>query len=328
MTNWVEIEHVDALPVRGTTLTDLDMERIVRHVQRARTVDMIDPIAYLRDRQGVVAVDNVLVPTLGGLLCFGTAPQRYLPMSGIAITRYTGNVAHSQQVIDIRDLTGSLFDLIDAAESYLWTQSNHGFRLVDSPRRVPLDQYPKTVLRELIVNALAHRDYRVTGSRVNIQLFKNEIEWSSPGGLPPGITVENILKSQYTRNPVLVGFLFDAGYIEQRGMGLDTVVHILQDEQLRYPLMEDTRASFLIRIEGHGSVDKQTAHNLSAQVAQVFEVVERAGSGGISSRELSALLNIPIRTINERIKSLIVQKLIVRTGATSNIRYYVYNPDA
>ena len=327
MTSWVEIEHVDALPVRGATLADLDMERLIHHVQRARTVELVDPITYLRDKQGVVEVDGVLVPTLGGVLCFGKAPQRHLPMTGIALTRYAGNVAHSQQVVDIRDLTGTLFELIDAADSYLWTQSNHGFRLGSSPRRIPIDQYPKTVLRELIVNALAHRDYRVSGSRVSIQLFKNELEWSSPGGLPPGITVDNILKSQYTRNPVIVGFLFDAGYIEQRGMGLDTVVHILQEEQLRYPVMEDTHANFLIRIEGHGSVDKQATHGLSAQVVQVYDVIERAGAGGISSRELSAHLTIPIRTINERIKVLIDNNLIVRTGATSNIRYFVYNPD-
>ncbi len=256
MASWVTIEHVDALPIQGCTLDALDMDLVERHLQRARAVSAVNALTYLQQRQAVIERDGVLVPTLGGILCFGRDPQRWLPHTGIALTRYSGHAPNSQQVIDIRDLRGPLFTLIDQAEEYMWSQSTHGFRLDSGPRRIPLDQYPRTVLRELIVNAVAHRDYRVSGSRVKIELFRNEIEWSSPGGLPPSVTVENILKAQYTRNPVIVSFLFDAGYIEQRGMGLDTVVAVLEQEGLPLPQMEDTGASFLIRISGHGSVDR------------------------------------------------------------------------
>jgi len=323
MTNWIEVEHIDALPVRGPTLADLDLERVARHLQVARGVQNQDPLSYLREKQGVTTVAEQVIPTLGGLLCFGREPQRWLPYTGLALTRYAGTEANSQQVADIRDLRGTLFDLIDQAEAYLWTQSNHGFRLESGPRRISLDQYPRIALRELTVNAVAHRDYRVTGSRVKIELFRNEVEWSSPGGLPPHVTVENILKAQYTRNPVIVAFLFDAGYIEQRGMGLDTVVQLLQSEHLPFPHMEDTRANFLIRIEGHSVLDKYAQLGLTPALAQIYTLVERAGGSGLSARELAARLDTPVRTVNNRLRELIERQLIVRTGATTTTRYYI-----
>jgi ATP-dependent DNA helicase RecG len=328
MTNWIEIEHIDALPVRGATLDDIDMARVERHIQNGRSQQGEPPLDYLRRQMGVITINGQVAPTLGGLLCFGKEPQRHLPHTGVSLTRYASLVANSQQVIDIRDLRGQLFDLIDQADAYIWAQSNHGFRLDSGPRRTPFDQYPRTVIRELIVNAMAHRDYRVTGSRVKIEMFKNEIEWYSPGGLPPGVTVANILKSQYTRNPVLVGFLFDAGYIEQRGMGLDTVAHVLHEEQLPFPKMEDTGASFLIRIQGHGAVDKYMALGLDAPLAQLYTLIEGSGRVGISAREIADRLEWSIRTVNYRMQELIQRKIVAREGATSRTRYYVYDPDS
>jgi ATP-dependent DNA helicase RecG len=328
MTNWIEIEHIDSLPVRGATLADIDMGRVERHIQAGRSQQSEPPLDYLQRQIGIVEVGGgQLAPTLGGLLCFGMEPQRHLPHTGVSLTRYTGQAANSQQVVDIRDLRGPLFDLIDQADAYLWSQSNHGFRLDSGPRRTPFDQYPRTAIRELIVNALAHRDYRVVGSRVKIEMFKNEIEWCSPGGLPPGVTVENILKSQYTRNPVIVGFLFDAGYIEQRGMGLDTVAHVLREEQLPFPQMEDTGASFLIRIQGHGAVDKHIALGLDTPLAQIYTLIEGAGPVGISAREIADRLEWSIRTVNYRMQELLGRKIVIREGATSRTRYHVHEQE-
>lgn len=323
MTSWVTIEHVDALPVHGCPLDALDMDLVERHLQLARGVTAPSALTYLQQRQGVIARDGALIPTLGGVLCFGRDPQRWLPHTGIALTRYSGHTPNSQQVIDIRDLRGSLFTMIDQAEEYMWSQSTHGFRLDAGPRRIALDQYPRTVLRELIVNAVAHRDYRVSGSRVKIELFRNEIEWSSPGGLPPSVTVENILKSQYTRNPVVVSFLFDAGYIEQRGMGLDTVVTVLAHEGLPLPQMEDTGASFLIRISGHGLVDRLHILGLDSVLTQIYTRLERLADEGARAKDLALQTGIPLRTMNRRIQELVDRGLVRRTGTTSNVRYFL-----
>ena len=321
MSTWIEIEHVDALPVKGASLEDIDLTRLQRHLEMGRALRSRDPMEYLTEQRGVTEVEGQLVPTLGGLVCFGRDPQRHLPHTAIALTRYSGAAPNSQQVLDIRDLRGTLFDMIDATEAYLWAQSNHGFRIDNGPRRIPLDQYPRPALRELVVNAMAHRDYRVTGSRVKIEMFKNQVEWSSPGGLPAGVTVENILKAQYTRNPIIVGFLWDAGYIEQRGMGLDSVVNLLGSENLAYPQMEDTGASFLIRIEGHGSVDRHSGAGLSEPLAQIFVLVESAGAAGVSAKAIAQRLATPIRTVNYRLGELVDRGLVVRSGATNRTRY-------
>lgn len=328
MTTWIEIDHIDGLPIRGTSLNDLDMPRLQRHLEQTRGVPKRDPIDYLIQQRGIIMVEDQPVPTFGGLICFGRNPQQHLPYTGISLTRYAGTSPNSQQVLDIRDLKGTLFDLIDQTEAYLWAQSNHGFRIESGARRIPLDQYPRTALRELVVNAIAHRDYRVTGSRVKIEMFRNQIEWSSPGGLPPNVTVENILKAQSTRNPIIVDLLFDAGYIEQRGMGLDTVVTLLREEGLPYPHMEDTGAIFLIRIEGHSLVDRPTAAGISIPLAQIYVVIETAGSAGISSKEIARQLQMPLRTVNHRLGELLERGLVMRIGATNRTRYLVIPSDS
>jgi ATP-dependent DNA helicase RecG len=328
MQPWIELEQIDALPVRNTTIDDIDFKRVERHLRMARNVADGDPVEYLRNRSGLIDIAGTLVPSLGGLVCFGHQPQRHLSYTGIALTRYTGATPDSEQVIDIRDLRGTLFEMIDEADAYLWAQSNHGFKIESSPRRMSMDQYPRIAIRELIVNSVAHRDYRVVGSRVKVEMFRNQIEWSSPGGLPPGVTVENILKAQYSRNPVIVSFLWDAGYIEQRGMGLDTVVRSLTSEGLPYPQMEDTGASFLIRIEGHGSVDKHQAMGLSEPLAQVYTLVETSGATGIGAKIIAERLGIPTRTVNNRLRELIEKGLVTRQGATNMTRYLIVEHDS
>ncbi len=77
--------------------------------------------------------------------------------------------------------------------------------------------YPPTAIREALVNAVAHRDYRLRGRGIEVRLFSDRLEISSPGGLPGFITLDNIVDEHFSRNPRIVSGLFQWGYIEELG---------------------------------------------------------------------------------------------------------------
>jgi predicted HTH transcriptional regulator len=170
----------------------------------------------------------------------------------VDIGHYRGIETVSYEVVHMeKDIGGTIFDQLARVETYLWNNTHHGMTLAEaSLQRVPVHEYPIAVIHELIVNLLAHRDYTNGLSSARVQLFSNRIEWVSPGGLPPGVTVENILSSQASRNPAILTILYEAGYVEAFGQGLDTVVAELRREGLAPPHFEDTGASFVVTVYG------------------------------------------------------------------------------
>lgn len=127
--------------------------------------------------------------------------------------------------------------------SFDWTTAQGYFHypleVSSSVFRIEEHAYPDVVLRELTVNALCHRDWSQDGSRVRIQMLPNCIEWISPGSLPPGVTLQNLRTAQVSRNRALAQMLFHAGYVEEFGIGIDTVFDTLRDAKHDPPWLQD-----------------------------------------------------------------------------------------
>lgn len=109
----------------------------------------------------------------------------------------------------------------------MWARTSHDYQF-EGAQRVERHAYSQVVLREL-TDALCHRDWSNTSSRVRIQIFPNTIEWIYQG-LPDGATVDNLLDAQSSRNPALVNVMFQAHYIEGLGLGFDSVYSALAED--------------------------------------------------------------------------------------------------
>jgi ATP-dependent DNA helicase RecG len=82
-------------------------------------------------------------------------------------------------------------------------------------------EYPESVLREAVVNALVHRDYSISGADIMLAIFSDRIEIQSPGRLPNTVTPEGMKAGvRYARNQTLVNVMRDYGYVDARGMGV------------------------------------------------------------------------------------------------------------
>ncbi|MCF6289582.1 MAG: putative DNA binding domain-containing protein [Desulfobacterales bacterium] len=144
-------------------------------------------------------------PTLAGLLMFGKYPQEFLPQLTITFIQYYGTTDDERtpqgaRFVDNRTFEGPVPEMVAAAESYVMGSMRKA-SLIEGMFRRDIPEYPQEALREAIANAVAHRDYssHVRGSYIQIRMFANRLEVSSPGGLFGNVTVDNIDELVTTR---------------------------------------------------------------------------------------------------------------------------------
>jgi ATP-dependent DNA helicase RecG len=326
---------IDSLPIRDTGVDMLELERVCMHIDRAverrRYTGATDPIDYLLAKGCLVADGDHILATQAGLLCFGRNPQDVLPHAVMNLTHYRGITPDSTAAVHIeRNIGGTIFDQLARIEDYLHKNTHHGMTIQPgSFERVEIDEYPSVVLRELCVNMLAHRDYQAIHSAARVQLFANHVEWMNPGGLPEGITIDQILVTQSSRNPVLFSILWENGMIEGVGQGLDTVVTVLAREQMEPPQFEDiNHAFFVARVMGR---PLETFHasdiysRLSDRQRRILAIVRARGE--VSSNDIAIGFGgqVTQRSIQRDVKALLAVGLIRAIGGSHATRYRLYD---
>lgn len=250
-------ERIDTLPVERATINDLNLDAVGQHIAKAVDDDRYDggqtkPLDFLREMRCVVEEEGRLLPTLAGLLIFGYRPQAFLEHTDIALAHFAGTTPDlATAPLHFKRYIGTLTQQIDEVERYLWSNTRRSISTDAGPQREERPVYPRKALRELTANAVTHRDYNILGARTQISMFVDRIEWRSPGGLPRGITEENILYSgSRARNPTIAQLLYQSGYIEAFGMGLPTVINLLKLNHLPPLGMRDTGAAFVVSLRG------------------------------------------------------------------------------
>jgi ATP-dependent DNA helicase RecG len=320
----------DALPVRETSTGQIDMAAVERHIaeaqRRGRYEGPEEPLEYLQSRCCVITLGTSSYLTLTGILCFGRNPQELFPHAVIDLGHYGGRESISSDLVHLeKGIGGTIFQQLARLEDYLWKNTHHGMTLIaNSMQRLEVHEYPPPVIRELGVNMVAHRDYALYTSVARVQLFRNRIEWISPGGLPAGLTVENILAEQRPRNPNIMRVLYEAGYVEAFGQGLDTVVATLRQELMVPPNFKDTGASFIVTVYGR---DREavsqggTAAGELNDTQKLIMAIVRAKSQ-VTPREIRDLVpERAERSLQRDIRGLLEMGLIVAAGGTHTLRY-------
>ncbi|MCD6520348.1 MAG: putative DNA binding domain-containing protein [Anaerolineae bacterium] len=238
----------EALP--GATWDDFDEEILQEYerkrIERGPSGETLTRTELLRDAG---AIDPAGTPTVAGILLFGKRPQQFLPQTGVVIVRFKGTSIHqaagSERYIRRVELNGPAARLIERAWEVLFEEI-HGQAYLEGLERQETFEYPPEAVREAMVNAICHRDYAISGQRIEIRLFDDRLEIMSPGGLPGHITLENILDEHYSRNPRLVRGLYYWGYIEELGQGIDIIYEAMQRDNHPPPEFRATETSFTV----------------------------------------------------------------------------------
>jgi len=223
--------HYDESPVLGAGLPELSLPAFEAYhrTQFGLTLDEqvtqsgLDLPRLLRNLRLLHSLDGEQTLSVAAVLVFGQAPQRWLPHSRLSAVAFAGNDEDSD-ILDRREIMGRLPGIIDDTRVFLernirMPAREHGFGRED----IPL--YDRTALGEAVVNAVAHRDYSLSGSQIRLFLFRDRIEVRSPGRLPNSVTLDNIkLGVHAERNRAICTLLTQLGYMSAIGTGVPRLI--------------------------------------------------------------------------------------------------------
>lgn len=223
----------DLSPVPGASLNDLNMEVVEDYALGKLGISLeelpVDPVRQLINWKILTPKEAV---SFTGMLFFGKHPGDFLPQSRLWLKRFKGvttDAWYPGKEIDL-PMPLAVQEAMEFIKSYTVVEEVRGLR------RIQKSQYIEEVLREAIVNALAHRNYVRRGSRIHVSLFDDRIEIRNPGPLPNGVTLENIRYGvQATRNPNIVRYLRAYGYWEGDGLGVPRMIRLCRTNNIQPP---------------------------------------------------------------------------------------------
>jgi len=255
--------HTELLPVSGAMIEALDRQRLsdyLQHVMRdvalpqleTEWIHRLSALGFMTEGPG-----STSVCTIAGVLLFGHAPRRFLRQAGVRLMIFNGTDKTYAARYD---------EILDGPLTALWTTSTDSGRvctsaglienldtvlkpfiveeqdvIIEGLRKNSVPRFSREVIREVLVNALAHRDWtRFTD--IELIVYSDKLELTSPGPLPNTMTIEKMIAGQRSpRNPLIVDVLRDYGYVDARGMGIrNKVMPIVQQRTGKNPVFQET----------------------------------------------------------------------------------------
>ena len=275
----------DRKPVPGSTFGDLDLRRLTNYFRDVRQQDCpcnVDEDSWIRlliNTELMIEDRDRAVPSAGGLILFGMRPGRHLPQSGIDAVAYPGTEKDydARARTTLRGPVISLFrspaeqhgqfyppeprtfsEYVDVTEAGIIEQALEfvrrnieiGARIDCAGRREERWDYPIDAVREAVVNAIAHRDYTITVSDIELSVYADRLEVISPGRLPNTVTVEK-MRAGYraSRNELIKEVLRDYRYIEATGLGVPRkIVQGMRAHNGTEPDLIEEESRFTVRL--------------------------------------------------------------------------------
>ncbi len=281
------------------------------------------PVEDLLLRVG--ALDEQGRPTIAGVLLFAHNPQAFMPQSGLTFVKFVGKQPRGEDGQPgygrREEIKGPLSHIIRRAWKVVREEMRTG-AVVTGLERKDRTEYPVSAVREALVNAVAHRDYRLRGRRIEVRMFSDRMEVTSPGGLPGFITVDNIVDEHFSRNPRLVAGLYQWGYIEELGLGVDLMI----DEMVRAghppPTFKDTPYSFTVTLQNVREREPQPEWmgRVSERQAKALSYIEK--NGRITNREYRELCpDLSSETLRLDLVDLVDKGILLKVGSKKGTHY-------
>lgn len=256
-----ERPRYDALPVGGTTVADLDQTLTAAYITAVRATSrrlINEPDDVVLRRKSVIAPDGLRL-TIAGLYALGQYPQQFLP--NLSITAAVQLDPRSgQRTRDLVHLDGPLPELLDSAVDWVQRNTLTTTRFGSDGHGRDEPELPMVAVRELIANALVHRDLgpHTQTQRVEIRLKANDLVISNPGGLY-GVSLEQL--GTDSGKSAVNEFLYDIckftrtpsgnRVIEGEGGGIREVQRALRAANMRPPRFIDAGVRFTVIVPRH-----------------------------------------------------------------------------
>lgn len=197
------IIRFDEQIVPGTSLNDLNPYIWARY--KSPLTRFSDEEFLQKIKLVTIDENNQLRPTVSGILMATDQPQQFITSAYIQAVAYRGKKRNADFQVDAQDITGTLDKQIRLALDFV--KKNMKVAAQKIPQRRDLPQYSLNAVFEAIVNAVAHRDYSIYGSKIRLHMFSDRLEIYSPGAIANTMTIDSLPLRQSSRNELLTSLL-------------------------------------------------------------------------------------------------------------------------
>jgi predicted HTH transcriptional regulator len=311
-------------PCPDATLDGLDPRAVAAFVRRAREERQF-PLAEGAAMVDVLTHLNLLLngqPTKAAVLLFGRNPHRFLPSAEVRCMHFHGTEI-ARPVPFYRIFKGNLFDQVDLAHDFVMSKLNRSVGTRAESAQAPVRyEIPSDVVREAIVNAIAHRDY-ASDAAVQVLVFADRFEVWNPGQLPPPLTPEKLRHphSSIARNHRVCETLFLARYIEKFGTGTLMMIRECRTHALPEPDFLQRSGEFVTTVARDWLTEKVIAElGLNERQKQAVTFVRtQQRIGNIEYQQLSRTIK---KTASRDLDDLVRKGVFDRVGTTGRGTYY------
>ena len=229
--------YFEDTPVPDAAMEDIDLGFVKAYTEKLGYRK--SPEEYLRENKEFVSEKGGKeAVSAAAMLLFGRNPKRFFPRARIRFVRYEGTEAKvGAEMNVIKDVVfeGRILQVTEKALEFVRGQIKERTYLGADTRFVTEPEYPEFAWKELIVNAVAHRDYSIKGTDIQIKMFDDRLTVESPGTLPGIVRLNNMRHVHFSRNPKIAQFLHEYEYVQEFGEGVDRLYEVMETARLPQP---------------------------------------------------------------------------------------------
>jgi len=315
--------YFDGQILEEADIRDIDEDKLrsfVRKAKERRNLDIeeTDDILNILRKLKLLKGDAL---TNAGILLFGKNPQEFFHQASIKCIRFKGTDV-AGEMLDFKEIESDLFTEVEEVEKLIF--NNISLRAWIEEGKIERQErweYPPKALREAIVNAIVHRDYRIP-SKIQIRIFDDRIEFWNPGRLPEGWTVET-LKEEHTSepfNPLIARIFFWVGYVEEVGTGTNKMIRWCKEWGLPEPEFKIKQNNIVV-IFRKSKLTEEYLNNLGLterekEIIQFLKEKKR-----ITSADIQKKYEVSRDTANRWLNKLLGLNLIERKGRGKAVYY-------
>lgn len=311
----------DDIPVESATLKDIDEDAVQFFTKKALKSKRIAPDAAEENTK--ILLSNLHLINDNGklknaaLLLFGKDPKKYFISAYFKIGRF----GESDSDLRFQDVVeGNLIEMVDKVMEIL--ERKYLIRPIryEGMQRVEELEYPEPALREAILNAIVHKDYK--GSTIQLSVYNDKLILWNPGLLPDELNIE-MLKGKHPshpRNKNIADIFFKAGYIEAWGRGISMIMDTCRKAGLPEPTIEEVAGGMQITfLKDIFSEDYLKRLGLNERQIKAVRYVKE--NGKITNSDYQELLGVARRTATRDLTEL-VEKGILKSSETRGAGAY------
>lgn len=242
------------------TVEDISIDKVLAFAERIRTthdsLSFEDPLTLLRKFE--ILRDGGI--TRAGFLLFAAGETSFTTIE-------LGRFQTPTLIKDGARLKTDLISEVDGVMAFIKKHINKAYVITGAPQREERWDYPLEALREIVINAIVHREYASSSDSI-VKIFDDRLEVFNPGLLPPNLTVEKLLSGQYVstvRNRKIADIFKEAGLIEKYGTGVRRILDGFRNHGLPTPIFEEISGGF--RVTAYRDVEAAEIAKSEAQSA-------------------------------------------------------------